>query len=218
MKKVVTKYLAFIMAILLAIFIPTLPYKVQAATAKTQALKAYNKLLSQKTIPWGNNLYYTAVPADTLSFTTAYIDNDSVPELIIMSSAVRQQAGFALLYTYKNGKLQFVSNIDMNGDLYYYKKKGILIDRYVHRTEVDKYMKFSGTKLTQKLSFNTSTVGVKSYYKFFKSNIRPDDSKEISKTQFAKEVKKLTGGSKKSKIAMEALKKNTNINRTKYLK
>lgn len=218
MRKIVDKFWISVAAMLLTITVLVISaYNVQAASAKSQAIKAYNKFLSQKTIPWGYNLYYTAVPADTLSFTMAYIDKDSIPELIIMSSAVRQQAGFALLYTYKNGKMQFVSNIDMNGDLYYYKKKGVLIDRYIHSTEVDKYMKFSGTKLVKKLSFSKAFGGRETYCKYFKSDKRPDDSKIISKAQFAKEVKKLIGRTKKSKIAMGSLKKNTTVNRAKYL-
>ena len=55
------------------------------------------------------------------------------------------------------------------------------------------------------------------YCKYFKSDKRPDDSKIISKAQFAKEVKKLIGRTKKSKIAMGSLKKNTTVNRAKYL-
>ena len=99
----------------------------------------------------------------------------------------------------------------MNGDLYYYKKKGVLIDRYIHSTEMDKYMKFSGTKLVKKLSFSKAFGGRETYCKYFKSDKRPDDSKIISK------AKKLIGRTKKSKIAMGSLKKNTTVNRAKYL-
>ena len=68
MRKIVDKFWISVAAMLLTITVLVISaYNVQAASAKSQAIKAYNKFLSQKTIPWGNNLYYTAVPADTLT-------------------------------------------------------------------------------------------------------------------------------------------------------
>ena len=79
-----------------------------AVTPKQQALSAYSRWLSGAKIqvmPTGfkdyNGVVHAPVPASQTDFAIAYINNDSIPELIVRTS---DKHYFSVL-TYKNGKI-----------------------------------------------------------------------------------------------------------------
>ena len=187
----------------------------QAASAKSKAITAYKKFLSQKTIPWGNDAYYTAVPAKNCSFSLIYIDNNSVPELVITNTQdITHIAGFGVIYTYRNGKMQLVQNTQLDGKFYYYKKKGIYASSYLSSGIVNyTYSKLSKGKATAKLSKQTNTNFGKTTTEYYK--ISSSKMTKLTKSKFNKSLKNLVGSKKRSTAKFY---KNTKAKRTKYLK
>lgn len=189
-----------------------LPMNAQAASAKSKAIKAYKAFLAQDTIPWGTDDYYTAVPTKRCKFSLVYIDKNSVPELVVQSGYVTHAAGCGVVFTYKNGKVQPVNNIQLDGDFYYYKKKGIYATSYLGAGRLSYgYYKLSGLTSTGKLSEAKDIMsGDKFYYRITASN-----TKLITRKKFNSLLKNLVGSTKKTKAKFY---KNTKKNRTKYLK
>lgn len=192
------------------------PLRTEAASQKTKALRAYNSMLSKQTMQWGKDDYYTAVPTNRCSFALAYIDNNSVPELIVTTGYVARPAGTVVIYTYRKGKIQVVTNTT-TGRFYadssvfsYYKKKNIFISTYGNGGVTDNYYKMSKNKASQKLMAGDSLMYGKSWYK-----VSGNTNKKISKTSFNKALKKLVGSKKKTTAKFIA---NTSANRKKYLK
>lgn len=206
------KYWKHALLCMLVLVMMLCPLEVQAASQKTKAMKAYKSMLSKKTMRWGNDPYYKAVPTNTCRFTIAYIDNNSVPELIVESSYVTRAAGTVVIYTYRNGKVQVVKNSTTgkyfadSGKFSYYKKKGIFISTYVMGGVTDNYYKMSKNKASLKLQADNSLMYGRSYY---------NASKKITKKTFDKSLKKLVGSKKKTNAKFY---KNTAANRKKYLK
>ena len=192
------------------------PLEIQAASQKTKAITAYKNMLSKETMQWGNDDYYKAVPTSKCAFTLAYIDNNSVPELIVYTGDVSRPAGNAVIYTYRNGKVQVVTNT-YTGHFYvdntvfsYYKKKGIFISTYVMGGVTDNYYRLSKNKANKKLTAGNSFIYGKSWYKFSGKT-----DKKTTKSKFNKALKKLVGSTKKTNAKFYW---NTSANRKKYLK
>lgn len=202
-----------VLLLVLAFTVSLLPGTGAQAASKSKALKAYKAFLAQSTIPWGRDTYYTAVPTKNCSFALAYIDNNSVPELVVSNAQdITHVAGWGVVFTYKNGKVQPVDNIQLDGDFYYYKKKGIFASSYLGSGELSyTYSKMSGVKAAEKLLEGKNIIsGKKSYY-----SLSADSRKQISKSKFNSALKKLVGSTKKTKVKLY---KNTSTNRTKRLK
>lgn len=209
------KHYGFMLSLLLlfcvSLLIPSAD--AQAASTKSKAIKAYKKFLTQDTIRWGNDTYYTAVPTKNCTFSLVYIDNNSVPELVVKNNQdITHVAGFGVVYTYKNGKVQTVNNIQLDGKFYYYKKKGIFLTSYCAMGQsCYTYCKLNKGKSTAKLGKQTDLdTKVKTYYKCTSTG-----TTDISKAKFNSSLKKLVGSKKKSTAAFH---KNTKANRKKYLK
>lgn len=91
-----------------------------ASSKRTEAVKAYRKFLSGSEFKWDNHL---TVKSAECSFSLIYVNNDSIPELLIQGLSTYHAAGCEKLYTYKNGKIKVVHTaVD---DFKYYKKTGI---------------------------------------------------------------------------------------------
>lgn len=214
MKKM--KYWRPAVLFMLVLLVTICPMEAQAASKKTKAIKAYKAMLSEKTMRWGLDTYYKAVPTDKCSFTIAYIDNDSVPELIVYSGYVSRPAGNMLIYTYRNGKAQVVKNTVTGryyadgGEFSYYRKKGIFISCYCAGGVTDNYCRMSRNKAGYKLKADNSLMYGKSYYR-----CAGEKMKKITKKDFDKALKKLVGSKKKTTAKFY---KNTASNRKKYLK
>lgn len=203
--------LFFVMILAITLLIPG--RNVQAASAKTKALRAYKAFLEQETIQWGKDEYYTAVPTKDCSFALAYIDKNAVPELILKNAkGITHVAGYGTVYTYKNGKVQPVDNIQLDGAFYYYKKTGIYVSNnfsggYITLT----YNKMSGLKSTAKISESKNAFTKEKNY----SKLSSTSYKRISKSKFNSTLKKLVGSKKRTTAKFY---RNTKKNRAKYLK
>ena len=100
-----------ILAMVIAM-VPAMPS--EAATAKSKAIAAYKKMLSKSTVTVipkkvrCGRFTRTRQPAKSknVRFTIAYIDKDSVPELILLDS----ETEFCGIWTFRNGK---VENVDI---------------------------------------------------------------------------------------------------------
>lgn len=174
----------------------------QAASKKTKALKAYSKLLASDSIKFSDR--GSANPTD-YSFSLVYIDNNNVPELVIWGN---QPHSLYAVYTYRNGKAQYVEN---TGDGFgYYKKKGIFSGGIFRSYVCTNYFKLSSGKSTRKFSVTEDYSSAT--YQSYQSN----KAVTITKTKFNRQLKKLVGSTKETtNITWH---KNTAANRKKYLK
>ena len=100
--------------------------------------------------------------------------------------------GYCRIFTYKNGKVTRVGTADMDGGkFYYYKKKGVFISCYVTGGVFDNYRKVTKGKIVHKLQKGKTLFDNKTRY--YNSN-----RKEISKSAFNRQLKKLVGSKKKT--------------------
>lgn len=178
------------------------PTSVNAKSAKSKAMAAYRS--------------YLAANSDTvIKFSTIYLDNNTVPELLTLNGSYGVS-----LYTYKNGKVKHVGYLRSyywENKIKYYKKTGVLESVNIHYGLVHRgYPKLSGTSLNLSIYY-TSEMGSKSSsskVKYYKVNSK-GESVKISKSTFNSKKKKLTQGKKASKAKFY---RNTKTNRKKYLK
>lgn len=173
-----------------------------AASKKTEALKAYNRLLSKKNLKWKKGM---KLPASRLKFSVIYLDKNSVPELFVDASGAgtNHVSGSYRLYTYQNGKVQEVGTYrDSFG---YYKKKGVFVTTTYLHGEYVSYHKFSKAKDTIKLRSET----------YYDTAYYDEADRVIKKSTFNKQVKKLTGNKKRTAPVCYS---NTAANREKLLK
>lgn len=188
----------------LAAFLAVPCVRAEAAPAKTKALRAYEKFLSKGTIAWDTNY---KVPAKDCEFAIAYLDQDKVPELILHNSSVSHVAAYGRIFTYKNGKVKRVGTVDMDDSkFYYYKKKGIFISHYENGGSFDNYRKIIKGKIVHKLQKGRQIPENRTRY-------YDAGRKEISKSRFNQELKKLVGSKKKTSAKFH---KNTSKSRKKY--
>lgn len=163
--------------------------KTEAASAKKKAVKAYKEFLSKETIAWDANW---KVPAKECRFALVYIDKDNVPELVLYNNSVAHVGGYGRIFAYRNGRVKRVGSVHMdNGRFYYYKKKGIIISRYVNGGVFDSYRKISKVKIIHKLQKGKGLLDNKTRY-------YNADNREISKSDFNAKLKKLVGSKKKT--------------------
>lgn len=197
------------------------PSAVEAASAKKKAMKAYKKMLAKsvlKTKVEGT----PKIKTKKLEFGIAYIDNNSVPELVVRRI---DREGFymgcdILVYTYYKGKVRQLTfafgsrGIQDEGDnpAYqkprYYKKTGILFASEQYGEQY--FWKLSKGKIKScslwYLHNEFSDDGENEYY---------DDGEKISEETYNHLKRKLT---KKKKASYFKFRKNTSKNRKKYLK
>ena len=194
-----------------------------AATQKQQAMKAYDRWLSASKVYvlkkgeryleylgsqsyWAN---YTYTKASDVDFGIAYIDGDSVPELI-----VRGKVGNWISYgiiTYKNGKLSRV--FDDQGSLYggcYYKTGYFIhlpdLEAYPYAFETE-YYKMLGTNAVKRYSKYTTSYNKDSNFRL--------GNKSVTSSVFKKQLSSQT---KNKKVTSIKYYKNTKANRVKILR
>lgn len=187
---------------------------VQAASAKSNAMKAYKNMLSKTTV------YKEGWPmkASNCYFAIAYIDNDSVPELVVFNNRdIPHVGGYGMIYTWRNGKVVYAGGmvLDNKGEAGYYKKKGIYTDIYSHQGR-------KGVSYQRLKKGTSSCVLYKEYVIKGKSwklsgykKITGNKANVISKKSFDKSLKSYVGSTKLTKYKFY---KNTAGNRKKYLK
>lgn len=74
-------FLLLVCMISITAFLPS--QSAEAVSTKKKALKAYSKMLSKKTI---KRTGHTTMKTKDCKFAIAYIDNNSVPELIVLNT------------------------------------------------------------------------------------------------------------------------------------
>lgn len=179
---------------------------VNAASAKSRAMKAYkNMLSSRKTLNKYTEFYD---PMSTITFTTAYVDNNSVPELIINVYDTQY------VFTYKNGKIKTVSSFFYQYKLHpfaYFKKKGIYCAaEFLHDISSFQYCTLKKGK--------SKHFATEVYNKGKFVGYRAVNGSSISSSSFQKLLRKKGGNGRLTVIQVNSFRKNTAANRNKYLK
>ena len=209
--------ITILLTTLLLLFAFAMP--ASAASTKSKALKAYKKLLAQKEITFVRSIDGTTTklsfPTSKMKFALVYLDNNTVPELVIdnLDNIPIMWYGEKLfsffggaVFTYKGGKLKQLDVYTSNWRLTkVYKKKGVFYSNNTHTYDKKDaiYYYIKGTK--------TIDIGNFSAGKYYKNGaIKP-----IKKSAFQKLLKKYVGSTKATKIKYY---KNTAANRKKYLK
>lgn len=217
MKKITQKrnLLLGIFCILFSLILIPAP-QAHAASTKTKAIKAYQKMMSQKTITWEKE-YNFKVPTKNCSFALAYIDKDSVPELIVQNTNDIPHAGdWGHLYTYYKGKVRLVTGLNINdGKFYYYKKKAVFLDNYCGMgLDSTTYQKMSKTKAAPILNYEKN-INPYAAKKVTYSKATKQGFTTVSKSYFNNKLKSYVKSTKKTKAKFY---KNTSKNRKKYMK
>lgn len=211
--KIKNRFLIVVAAVLVSVCMFSL--NAEAASQRTKALKAYNKFLSKSSFQVKKGGQKTTFYASHCSFGIAYIDKDSVPELIIYDSwDSNHAAGYGTLFTYKKGKVKKVADLEMTGEsLGYYKKKGVIADNYCSTGSYTTTVKrLSSGKVKTIASYN-QRMNLKG--KFTAKKYYNAKGKKIKKATFQKTIKKYVKNTKKSNVKFYS---NNYANREMYLK
>lgn len=193
-----------------------LPMDAQAATAKRSALKAYDQLLQNKSYAIEGQKYNLRNSV----FSVAYIDNDSVPELLVRIDwrSGNNKLSRLALFTYKGkkAKLLYTRPLGLLGDYGnkygYYKKKGVFFTEFAHGMyESRSLYKISKGKAALKLYKEDEMLSSG------KSKITYEDGagKKITKAKFNQTLKKMVSAKKATWMEMRP---NTASNRARYVK
>ena len=210
---------------------------VQAASKRTKALKAYKRLLSKKKLKF--NYGYKAVKTKYVRFSTAYINDDSIPELVIHSlrktGYIRRNPKYddgpmvysypkdGLVYTFRGGKLKKVGEINISDEtkVRYYKRKGVLMAvRNERDPESSDYNRRRYFYLTVS---NGGRLGTTYLWKALYYNLDiweygeysdPYNDIALSKEEFQDELYPFTNNAGRSKFKWHG---NSKKNRKKYL-
>lgn len=211
------KWLAALMMCFLCFFVMMPATHAQAASNKTKAMRAYKKMLAGKTIVRDEATVYQT---KNCRFAIAYIDNNSVPELIVYNNTDASHIqGWGALYTYRKGKVRLVSNLmlDTRSRLGYYHKTGWFMDNTTYQGYGgDTFQKLSAGKLKDDLILGRSVeyrggrYVVTGYNSIYKGSYEEIDASAFNRALCNKTNNKAF---KKFKFY-----KNTKKNRTKYLK
>ena len=116
--------------------------KKQSTNNKKAALKAYYSFLKS---------YKFTTDYSTRGFNLAYINNDSIPELVVFDGDYHAAGG--KVYAYVNGKVKYLGAFGEWGGFKYQEKKGIIRSFYFSRgCSETNYYKWNGSKLSKIMS------------------------------------------------------------------
>lgn len=207
------------MLLFMAVLVCMNPFTAEASSKKEKAVKAYNKMLSESSFKVktdamsGNKKITVKYKTINCSFAVAYIDKDSIPELIVKNhNDTYHLIGHGAIFTYKNGKVKQVAPLQLDSSLKYYKKKGVIIDNYTGMGySCNYYKKISNGKAKQfaQTEKNVGNPGSRKT-RYFDAN-----REKISKSTFDKMLKEYV---KSSKPVKANFLENTAANREKHLK
>lgn len=161
---------------------------------------------------YGYGNYNGSVISAKCSFALAYINSDTIPELLVLTYDRSHADGYGMLYTYRNNKIDIISRLNLNHyqDLFYYRQKGILTDEifYFGYGSIS-YLYLSNENSIKQLNMSQgyNSVEMKNTYSI--------NSKSVSSTQFNNELKKYVGNTGKTMLKFYD---NTEYNRKRYLK
>lgn len=202
-KKKLTIY-ALMFLLVAMILVGLAPQDTHAASKKSKALKAYKEYLAKDKILWGN----TKVDSEEISFFIKDMDGDKVPELILSCVAGSASDGYERILSYNKKKVKEVL-VATRGSFTYYPSKHVVKERITGWNGIDETRWYKITKGKAKFvaekTINSNTSKPETYYTV--------NSKSVTKAQYNKQIKKLQG-----KKLKESWKKNTSVNRKKYIK
>lgn len=193
------------LAIMLLTFCMSGVTSAHAASTKAKAIKAYKQFLEKTDSKY--------------SFSTIYLDKDSVPELLVHEYLVN--VGY--VYTYKNGKVVQAGGTG-KAPVYYYKKKGIITSGWQFSggssgETATAYYQLKGKKLNLVLAdvkkaalVNKEWTTVAEYRQYTNAS---GAYTKTEKKAFNKALKKLTGSRQKVRIKYY---QNTAANRKTHVK
>ena len=119
--------------------------KKQATNNKKAALKAYYNFLKS---------YEFYTDSSTRRFNLVYINNDSIPELLVFDGDYH--SSFVKVYAYVNGKVKYVGAFGEFGVFEYKEKKGVICNSWMRQGISDiTYLKWNGSKLSKIISFSS---------------------------------------------------------------
>ena len=108
-------------------------------TSKKAALRAYYYFLKD---------YNFTYSSSTRGFNLAYINNDSIPELLVFDGDYH--AAGVKVYSYVNGKVKYVGTFGGWGKFEYKEKKGVIRAYWFGQGhEIKDYYKWNGSKLSK---------------------------------------------------------------------
>ena len=203
-----------VLMLCLVLIVPSM--NVSAATQKQKALKAYKQFLSTSKVnvlPRGEGYYdikndryveYKGTKSANVKFALAYINNDSIPELIVTANlGGRQYSGF---FTYRSGKVRRITVMASENDklIGYYKKTGVFIQRDYSDGVLGGWKYMSMDKIRAYIMGSKGEDG--SYYVI--------NEKMMTKNGFNARIKKETKNRSLSKFIFY---KNTKTNRSKKI-
>ena len=110
-------------------------------SSKSAALKAYYNFLKS---------YKFDLDSSSRGFDLAYINNDSIPELIVFDGDYHAAGG--KVYAYVNGKVKYVGEFGEWGGFQYQEKKGVICSTWSRANSYTTYYKWSGSKLSTIMS------------------------------------------------------------------
>lgn len=117
------------------------------SSSKSAALKAYYNFLKS---------YKFTSDYSARGFNLAYINNDSIPELIVFDGDYHAAGG--KVYAYVNGKVKYVDEFGEWGGFEYQEKKGVISSSWFgNGNSYTTYYKWSGSKLSTIIS--SSSIG-----------------------------------------------------------
>lgn len=165
--------------------------RVQAATAKADALQAYRNYLENQ--------------RSFLKFSVIYLDKDAIPELVLNDGKI---------FTYKKSTGMKLLQDDYEFDYKkYYKKKGVICSDIIMGAmmgyDVVVYSRVANGKLKGFCRSHHYTNGKWEYAKYSRSRIS-----KVAKAQFNALIRKYAGKKKLTKIKYHA---NTAADRDRYL-
>ena len=119
--------------------------KKQSTNNKKAALKAYYNFLKS---------YKFTFDYFERGFYLAYIDNDSIPELLIFDGDFH--AARVHVYSYVNGKVKYVGDFGEYGAFFYKEKKGVICSTWMNQGVcASTYFEWNGTNLSKTISFRS---------------------------------------------------------------
>ena len=215
--------------VIMMLFLLVTGMQAQAASAKKKALKAYKKFLSNNkiaVIPNGTPLAYDdefvvryhPTPSGQVKFALAYLDNNKIPELIVLENSHKYDSGSQGIgiFTWKNRKVKRVGYIKGSGGIsysyfnprsvgYYLKRNVLMLSSDVSEAQSTSYYEVKGGNLEMALCKMVS-YGEKDYRSYYDS---------LSGREFNRRLKSMTKGRKLTKLVFRS---NSAADREKYLK
>lgn len=211
------KWLPILFMCIMCVFVMLPANQAQAASNKTKAIREYKKMLAKKTLKRDSATVYQT---KNCRFALAYIDNNSIPELIVYNNKDASHIqGWGALYTYRKGKVRLVSplTLDTRSRLGYYHKTGWFADNTTYQGYGgDTFQKLSGGKIKDDYTFSRSVEYRGGAYVITGYGIMSNGSyQEVDATAFNRALSYNTNHKKFKKFKFY---KNTKTNRKKHLK